>query len=630
MSDKKPIARRLAALMMADVAGYTRLMSSDEDATMEAWWSHRREVIDPLVAGHGGTIVKHTGDGFLAEFSSVLEAASCAVSMQSDMAVRNQGVAAERRMDFRIGINLGDIMADDEDIYGDGVNIAARLEALAEPGGICISGSVYEQIRSKPDFNCQSMGEQQVKNIAEPVRTYRLLLDIEAEGETAAAQAAPPAATAPPVAPSPAATDRTSIAVLPFDNMSNDPEQEYFSDGITEDIITDLSKVSGLFVIARNSVFTYKGRTVNVPEVCAELGVSHALEGSVRKAGNRVRINAQLIDGGTGGHLWAERYDRQLDDIFAVQDEVTAEIVGALKVELSPQEESRVLKRGTDDPEAYDFLLRCRELMYQGTKEANRDALGYIDQALTIDPDYAKALAAKAIIGVAQFTNQWTSDPVATLAQADASAARALAADAEEPLSHLALGVVRMWQRRPEETAAAAHSMLELDPNNSDGYKLLANSEHYAGNSQRAIEAAEKSMLLDPFYPDLVLQFLGQACFMAGDLERAADVFRRRIMRNPNTDTAHLFLAGDLERAADVFRRRIMRNPNTDTAHLFLAAIHGHQGRPDEAQAEWAELLKFNPDYSLAQRMKIWPYTDPTLPARIVDGLVKGGIESDV
>ena len=240
--------------------------------------------------------------------------------------------------------------------------------------------------------------------------------------------------------------------------------------------------------------------------------------------------------------------------------------------------------------------------MYQGTKEANRDALGYIDQALTIDPDYAKALAAKAIIGVAQFTNQWTSDPVATLAQADASAARALAADAEEPLSHLALGVVRMWQRRPEETAAAAHSMLELDPNNSDGYKLLANSEHYAGNSQRAIEAAEKSMLLDPFYPDLVLQFLGQACFMAGDLERAADVFRRRIMRNPNTDTAH----------------------------LFLAAIHGHQGRPDEAQAEWAELLKFNPDYSLAQRMKIWPYTDPTLPARIVDGLVKGGIESDV
>ena len=600
MSDKNPLARRLAALMMADVAGYTRLMSSDEDATMEAWWSHRREVIDPLVTGHGGTIVKHTGDGFLAEFSSVLEAANCAVAVQTEMAVRNEGIAAERRMDFRIGINLGDIMADHEDIYGDGVNIAARLEALAEPGGICVSGSVYEQIRSKPNFNCQSMGEQQVKNIAEPVRTYRLVIEGAGEALTPAAPAV--ASVAPVTAPvTPAAAARTSIAVLPFDNMSNDPEQEYFSDGITEDIITDLSKISGLFVIARNSVFTYKGRNVKVPEVCAELGVSHALEGSIRKAGNRVRINAQLIDGSTGGHVWAERFDRQLDDIFAVQDEVTAEIVGALKVELSPQEESRVLKRGTDSHEAYDNLLRCRELMYRGTKDANLEALTFIERALEIDPHYAMALAARAVSYITQYTNQWTDDPAATLAEADATAARAMALDSEEPIAHLAVGVVRMWQNRLGDTVAAAKKILALDPNNSDGYKLLANSEHYAGNSQRAIEAAEKSMLLDPYYPDLVLQFLGQACFMAGDLDRAADVFRRRILRNPNTDTAH----------------------------LYLAAIHGHQERPEEAQAEWAELLNFNPKYSLAERMKIWPYADPALPARIVDGLTKGGITTD-
>ncbi len=600
MSDKNPLARRLAALMMADVAGYTRLMSGDEDATMEAWWSHRREVIDPQIAAHGGTIVKHTGDGFLAEFSSVLEAANCAVAVQTEMAVRNEGIAAERRMDFRIGINLGDIMADHEDIYGDGVNIAARLEALAEPGGICVSGSVYEQIRSKPNFNCQSMGEQQVKNIAEPVRTYRLVIEGAGEALTPAAPAV--ASVAPVTAPvTPAAAARTSIAVLPFDNMSNDPEQEYFSDGITEDIITDLSKISGLFVIARNSVFTYKGRNVKVPEVCAELGVSHALEGSIRKAGNRVRINAQLIDGSTGGHVWAERFDRQLDDIFAVQDEVTAEIVGALKVELSPQEESRVLKRGTDSHEAYDNLLRCRELMYRGTKDANLEALTFIERALEIDPHYAMALAARAVSYITQYTNQWTDDPAATLAEADATAARAMALDSEEPIAHLAVGVVRMWQNRLGDTVAAAKKILALDPNNSDGYKLLANSEHYAGNSQRAIEAAEKSMLLDPYYPDLVLQFLGQACFMAGDLDRAADVFRRRILRNPNTDTAH----------------------------LYLAAIHGHQGRPEEAQAEWAELLNFNPKYSLAERMKIWPYADPALPARIVDGLTKGGITTD-
>ena len=601
MSDKKPIARRLAALMMADVAGYTRLMSSDEDATMEAWWSHRREVIDPQIAAHAGTIVKHTGDGFLAGFSSVLEAANCAVAVQTEMAVRNEGIAAERRMDFRIGINLGDIMADHEDIYGDGVNIAARLEALAEPGGICVSGSVYEQIRSKPNFNCQSMGEQQVKNIAEPVRTYKLV--IEGAGEVVTpADPAPTSAMVPvaPVAPPP--QDRTSIAVLPFDNMSNDPEQEYFSDGITEDIITDLSKISGLFVIARNSVFTYKGRSVNVPEVCAELGVSHALEGSIRKAGDRVRINAQLIDGSTGGHVWADRFDRQLDDIFAVQDEVTAEIVGALKVELSPQEESRVNKHGTDSPAAYDNMLRCRELMYRGTKEANLEALTFVDRALDIDARYPMAFAARAIIYSAQFSNQWCEDPEVTLAAADAAATEAVTMYAEEPFALLAVGVVRMWQRRLDDTVAAAEKMLALDPNNSQGYVLLTNSLNYSGQPQRAIEAAEQAMLLDPYYPDLLLQFLGQACFMAGDLDRAADVFRRRITRNPNTDTAH----------------------------LYLAAIYGHQGRPEEAQAEWAELLKFNPDYSLAERMKVWPYADPAMPARIVDGLTKGGIEADV
>jgi len=311
--------RRLCVILAADVAGYCRLMGADEDGTLTALTAHRRELIDPAIAEHAGRIVKTTGDGFLAEFASAVEAVRCAIDIQRGMAERNQGVAQERRLTFRIGLNLGDVIVHDGDLYGDGVNVAARLEALAEPGGICLSASVHEQVRDKIGaMPFEDLGEQRVKNIARPVRAYRVALGL--------AEPAPPSVPNLPGAP--------SIAVLPLDNFSADPEQAHFADGLAEDLITDLAKVDGLLVTARNSTFTYKSRPVNIPQVGRELGVRYVVEGSVRKVDNRVRITAQLIDAATGAHIWADRYDRDLTDIFTVQDEVTREIVDAVRLRL--------------------------------------------------------------------------------------------------------------------------------------------------------------------------------------------------------------------------------------------------------------------------------------------------------
>ena len=371
------ITRRLAAVLAADMVGYSRLMGADEAGTIARQRTVYAEVIDPAIAGHGGRIVKTTGDGLLAEFPSVVDAVACAVAMQTGLAGRETDRPDDQRMRYRMGINLGDIVIEGDDILGDGVNIAARLEGLAEAGGICISGDVYRQVRNKLDLAFEDLGEQRVKNIAEPVRTYRI-------GLAVGAGARPPRAGEPQVAP-----DKPSIAVLPLNNMSGDPEQAYFADGITEDIITDLSKISGLFVIARNSSFAYKGQSADRRQVSRELGVRFVLEGSVRKAGGRVRINAQLIDGPSGGHLWAERYDRDLEDIFAVQDEVTLSIVEALKVELTSGEQSRRAGRDKVDPEAYDHLVRARTCLHRFTAESMVECRDAAERALELDPGLA-------------------------------------------------------------------------------------------------------------------------------------------------------------------------------------------------------------------------------------------------
>jgi adenylate cyclase len=371
------VERRLSAIFAGDVAGYSRLMGADEEGTLARLNAHRREFLEPNIAEHRGRIVKRTGDGILIEFLSAVDAVRCAIQQQRGMAERNVGVAPDKRIELRVGIHVGDIMIEEGDIFGDGVNIAARLESIAQPGGICISDDAYRQVRGKLDANFQDSGEQALKNIARPVRVYQWQPDT--------------AVAADNVSATPALPDKPSIAVLPFQNMSGDPEQEYFADGMVEDIITGLSRVKWLFVIARNSSFAYKGKAVDVKQIGRELGVRYVLEGSVRRASNHVRINAQLIDAGNGAHLWAERYDRPLDDIFAMQDEITLSVIGAIEPSLRAAESDRVKRKRPESLGAYDLVLRAMPHVFVAMPEEASKSLPLLERALALEPDYALA-----------------------------------------------------------------------------------------------------------------------------------------------------------------------------------------------------------------------------------------------
>ena len=593
--DQADETRRLAAILAADVVGYSRLMGADESGTLGALKAHLGELIEPVIAARHGRIVKTMGDGFLAEFASVVDAVQCAIEVQNAMPGRNTGVAQERRLEFRIGINVGDVIVEGEDIFGDGVNVAARLEALARPGGICISRTARDQVRDKLSIDLEDLGEQSVKNIARPVRAFQVRLVAPAPAAEREAPALP---------------DKPSIAVLPFDNMSGNPEQEYFSYGIAEDIITDLSKVSGLFVVARNSSFAYKGQSPNIPEVCKDLGVRTVLEGSVRKAGNRVRINAQLIDGQDGGHLWAERFDRDLDDIFAVQDEVTHEIVSALKVQLSPDEEARLGRGGTENLEAHDLFLQARERAGHFTAESSAEARTMLERAVALAPDFAAAYAELALAHARDYVNRWSADPQQALCDCSDKgtsknssfpgvANRALACDDLEPSAHFAAGVAHMWRKEHARATAEAERAIELDPNSAEGYGLLALVADYSGRPEEAIALFDKAMPagFNPHYPGMVLHFYGHAHFMMGRYEEAAAIFRQRIEREPMTDASRALLASAL----------------------------GHLGRIDEAREAWRDMLAINPKY-------LWrSSTGPTCkhPAqfeRIREGLAKAGL----
>jgi adenylate cyclase len=580
--------RRLAAILAADVAGYSRLMSADEGGTLAQLKANRREAVDPAIADHRGRIVKLMGDGLLVEFASAVDAVECAAAVQRGMAARNAGLPRDRCMILRIGIHLGDVIVDDGDIFGDGVNVAARLESLAEPGGIALSGDVRNAVRGKVELLFQDLGERHLKNINTPVRLYRV-----------PAVAFGGAPTWPDIADVlPSVPDKPSIVVLPFDNMSGDPEQAYFSDGITEDIITDLSKVSGLFVIARNSAFIYKGRAVDLREVSRELGVRYVLEGSVRKAGNRVRITAQLIDGATGGHLWAERYDREWTDIFAVQDQLTQQIVSALRVKLTADEGRRVRRRGTDSIEAYEVFLRGREFLQLRTREGVELSRPLLEKAIDLDPAFAAAYAGLAFGYALEYVNCWTEAFSQALGIAFRLARQAVALDAAEPQAHYATAMAHLWRREHEASIQEAITATELDPNFAPGFSLLGLALHYAGRSDEALRMLERAMQLDPYYPDAYLHFVAQCHFA---LSRYADA----------------------ERA---LKRRLVRNPDTDVSRVLLAACYGHMGRKDEARSAWEEVLSVNPEYSLEHRRQVLPYKDPADFNRIVDGLHKAGL----
>ena len=582
-------SRKLAAILAADVVGYGRLAGVDEDGTLARLRALREDLFDPAIAAHDGRVVKRTGDGAIVEFRSAVEAARCAVEVQNGMREWNGGVPEDRRIVFRIGIHVGDIVEEaDGDLMGDGVNVAARIEGICEPGGVCLSGAAYDQVRDRVDASFADLGERTLKNIVRPVRVYAI-----------GAGAGSGAAENPPLATRPAAPPRASIAVLPFANMSGDAEQEYFADGISEDIITSLSKLAQLFVIARNSSFTFKGKNVHIGEVGKSLGVRYVVEGSVRKSGGRVRITAQLIDAATGGHLWAERFDRDLSDIFEVQDDVTGKIVAALALNLGAGDLRRIAAPRTDNLEAYDSYLQARQLFWLTAKELNAQARVLAERASQLDPNFAPAHALLALTHNFDYINGWSASAEHSRQRARACASRALSLDDANSSAHATMGSVHVWERRHDEALRDAERAIALDPNNAAGHAVLGVVLHYAGQSKEALESLDRAMALDPYYPDMWLQIQAQA----------------------------LYRLGRYSEAAALSKRRILRNPDTDASRVLLAACCGQMGLVEEAREAWREALRVNPAYSLEQRRNVLPYKNPADFEKVVEGLRKAGIQ---
>ena len=583
--------RRLAAVMATDVVGYSRLMAGDEAGTLAALNRHREIAFNPAVARHKGRIVKVMGDGTLVEFNSVVDGVNCAVAIQQ-AAVAAVGTGLQ--ITLRIGINLGDVITQGDDIYGDGVNIAARLEPLARPGGICISSVVNESMGGRIEAVFSDGGDVSVKNIDRPIKVWHWH---PGDAQATGGQTRPAAATAA----SENTSENPSIAVLPFNNMSGDVEQEYFSDGISEDIITDLSKVSGLLVIARNSSFAYKGKSLDLRVVARELGVRSILEGSVRRAGNRVRITAQLIDAATGGHMWADRYDRDLTDIFAVQDEVTLKIIDALKVRLTPAEKASIASVGTTNMEAHDNFLRVRSFLHWPgvTGELWKRAIAYGERAIELDPNFAQAYAILAIVHFYDFHNHWSGDdPGQVLSKAARLADRAMEIDQDDPLANHAVAVVARWRGDYALAASAIEITLSKSPENAVALFTRSEIAIASGRSKEAIPDLERAIRLDPGFSHQYLQYLGMAHFLLGNYETAALMFRERLLLVKNTDIGRAWLASAL----------------------------GHLGEIKEAQKTWADLLEINPDFSIEPRLARQKFVDPADLENIMEGLAKAGV----
>jgi TolB-like protein/class 3 adenylate cyclase/tetratricopeptide (TPR) repeat protein len=553
--------RRLAAILAADVAGYSRLMGADEEGTLERLKALRRELLDPKIAEHHGRIVKTTGDGLLVEFASVVDAVRCAVAVQQAMPERNTGVAADSRIELRIGINLGDVIVEGDDLYGDGVNIAARIEALAYPGGVFVSNTVHDQVRDRLPFVFEDLGEQQVKNIARPVRVYR----VRPEGPHP--NPPPPAGEGGVgVLPLP---NKPSIAVLPFGNMSGDPEQEYFVDGMVEEIITALSRIRWLFVIARNSTFTYRGHAVDVKQAGRELGVRYVLEGSVRKAGGRVRITAQLIDALSGTHLWADRFEGSLEDVFDLQDKVAISVAGVIEPTLQAAETLRSAGRPTDDLTAYDLYLRALAIFFPITRERIVEALGLLEQAIAIDRHYGPALAWAAGCHQQLVMNGWVEEPETSRRKGGDLARQALQVARNDPgiLAVAALVLAHLG----EDIGAMIGLMdraLALNPSYARGWHISSVLRVFAGQHNLAIEHVETSLRLSPRERmDPSLSIMGTAYFFKRQFDEAA---------------SKLVLA-------------IQDHPGFPFPYRVLAACYAHMGRRDEARAIVARLRAITP-----------------------------------
>jgi adenylate cyclase len=580
-----PTYRRLAAVLIADVVGYSRLIGSQEERTISRLRAIRDEVVDPAIAAYHGRLVRITGDGLLVEFASVMDAVRCASSIQRTMAAHNDGVVADERIQYRIGINVGEIViADDGDIFGDGVNIAARLEALAEPGGICVSSRVQEDVAGRLDLVFEDAGEHSLKNIARPVRLYRARFGDGAngsatpQGETATALALP---------------DRPSIAVLAFANMSNDAEQEFFADGIAEDIITELSRSRSLFVIARNSSFIYKGRPVAIPDVGRELGVRYVLEGSVRKSRSRVRVTAQLIDAVSGGHVWAERYDRELADIFAVQDEITASVSAAIQPALERSERERVVRKPGDSLDAWESYHRGMWHFSKVDAAENEAARRFFQRALELDPQFARAAAALSLTYLHEITLY--SRPhlrESNLPLALEHATRAVAIDPTDASGHAALARALWISGRHAESLAKADIAVGLDPNSAAAHGALGGARLWGGLPEQAIQPLQTAMRLSPFDPltPLWLHFTARARYWSGEYDAAVSVatqLRRSFpgFRQPyNTLIAALGQVGRIEEAHAVLADGTARFGATFRSLMSLPLDQLRELRPEDRE----------------------------------------------
>jgi adenylate cyclase len=586
------VDRRLAAIFAGDIAGYSRLMGTDEEGTLRQLKAHRKELVDPKITEHRGRIVKTTGDGMLVEFVSVVDAVRCAVDIQRGMAERNVDVPADSRIEFRIGINVGDIIIDSDDIFGDGVNVASRLEALAEPGGIMVSTVVHDQVRDKLNFGFENMGEQAVKNIARPVGMHRVQLS-----EVLA-----------PVAPKDASvharlgstgSDRPSIAVLPFVNMSGDAEQEYFADGITEDIITGLSKLRWFFVIASNSSFTYKGRPVDVKRAARELGVRYILEGSVRKGGNKVRITAQLIDAATGNHVWADHYDGELTNIFELQDEITRKVVAAIEPKLLEAEAVRSQTRSSEDLGAWDLVTHANTLLWRLTKADSDAAVAMLRKATDRYPDYAPAYSMLAFallfrgiqIGLSRSQE---------LNEAIALASRAAQLDDSDPWAHLALGWCAFLMHHTDIAVVEYQRALEENPNFAAAYGHLGEALAFDGQCDKAIPHLELALRMSPHDPQNMLFYTALA-------------------------VAHYF-AGRYTEAINFGRKAVQQRPEFAGCHRIQVASLAQAGQVDEARAALDRLKELQPDISIAWIEQNTPYT-PGPMAKFLDGIRKAGLQ---
>jgi len=539
--------RRLAAILAADVAGYSRLMGADEEGTHERLQAHLRELVDPKITEHRGRTVKNTGDGFLAEFQSVVDAVRCAVEVQREMIDREPDVPDERRIRFRIGINLGDVIAEEGDIYGDRVNVAARLEALAEPGGICISRMVRDQIRDKLAYPFEDMGEQSVKNIARPVRVYALrpeaIADLPATMVLHTASVSQLA-----VAP------RLSIVVLPFTNLSDDREQQYFADGITEDLTTDLSRIENMFVISRNTAFTYQGKRVDTKQIGRELGVRYVLEGSIRRSGNQVRVNAQLIDAETDAHLWAERFDGDMADLFALQDEITSRIAIALNVELIAAEAARP----TEHPDALDYILRGRAVLLKPqTRDTQREAIDLFERALALDPQFVEAQSRLAITLAGRVLDFESSSEDANIQRAEDLAANAVAASPSNALAHFAKAQVLRVRRRCAEAIPEYEAALAVNRNWVDALAAIGRCKIYIGPIEEGIAAQQQAIRLSPRDPSIWRWSyrIGEGHLLLSRIDDAILSLEKARNANPAPAYIHAFLAaayalrGETERA---------------------------------------------------------------------------------